>query len=294
MIKHQLGEFLRESLKLQLSEPKTLITHARSRAARFLGYEIVVLHDDRRHDRRGHRTLNGTVGLKVPVDVVHARCGPYLHGGKPFSRRERLHDTVSSVVAQYQQEFRGFAEYYRLAFNLHRLSRLEWVMKQSLTHTLAHKLRISVQAVCDRYQTTIRTAHSPRRVLQVEVGRGEGKAPLVAQWGDVSLARRENASLNDRPPRVWNTRSELLERLLADRCELCDSQVGIEVHHVRHLKDLQRRGRARRPAWVETMAARHRKTLVVCRGCHDEVHHGRSLHQRRVTAGTGEPDLSKG
>src|SRR5215470_14804956 len=37
-IKSQLGAFLREELKLDLSEPKTLITHARSQAAHFLGY----------------------------------------------------------------------------------------------------------------------------------------------------------------------------------------------------------------------------------------------------------------
>jgi group II intron reverse transcriptase/maturase len=37
-IKRQLGDFLRDELKLELSQAKTLITHARSEAARFLGY----------------------------------------------------------------------------------------------------------------------------------------------------------------------------------------------------------------------------------------------------------------
>jgi hypothetical protein len=32
--------------------------------------------------------------------------------------------------------------------------------------------------------------------------RGEGKRPLLAQWGNVSLVRRMDATLNDRPPRV--------------------------------------------------------------------------------------------
>jgi Reverse transcriptase (RNA-dependent DNA polymerase) len=39
-IKQQLRVFLQEQLKLELSEEKTLITHARSEAARFLGYQI--------------------------------------------------------------------------------------------------------------------------------------------------------------------------------------------------------------------------------------------------------------
>ena len=39
-IKQQLEVFLRDELKLELSPAKTLITHARTQAARFLGYEI--------------------------------------------------------------------------------------------------------------------------------------------------------------------------------------------------------------------------------------------------------------
>ncbi len=37
---------LRDELNLELSQSKTLITHARTGAARFLGYEITVQHAD--------------------------------------------------------------------------------------------------------------------------------------------------------------------------------------------------------------------------------------------------------
>lgn len=75
-IKARLKEFLRDNLKLTLSEEKTLITHARTQAARFLGYEIAVLNNDHKLDRRGRRTINGQIGLRVPVDVVFARNAP--------------------------------------------------------------------------------------------------------------------------------------------------------------------------------------------------------------------------
>ena len=45
-IKDQLAAFLRDELTLELSAEKTLITHARTRAARYLGYEIIVQHAD--------------------------------------------------------------------------------------------------------------------------------------------------------------------------------------------------------------------------------------------------------
>ena len=45
-IKAKLAGFLRETLRLELSQPKTLITHARSQPARFLGYDIIVQHNN--------------------------------------------------------------------------------------------------------------------------------------------------------------------------------------------------------------------------------------------------------
>jgi retron-type reverse transcriptase len=47
-IKRRLAQFLHEDLKLELSPGKTLITHARTQRARFLGYEIAVAGGDRR------------------------------------------------------------------------------------------------------------------------------------------------------------------------------------------------------------------------------------------------------
>ena len=132
-VKACIGEFLHDQLKLELSPAKTLITHGRTHPARFLGYEIMVLHADDKHDHRGHRSINAAIGLKVPADVIRAKCAPYLHHGRPIRRTERTVDTDLSIVAQFQAEFRGVAQYYKLAFNRHRLGRLKHVMEQSLT-----------------------------------------------------------------------------------------------------------------------------------------------------------------
>jgi MFS family permease len=56
--------------------------------------------------------------------------------------------------------------------------------------------------------------------------------------------------------------------------------VFVQVHHVRHLKDLQRHRGRPVPAWVEKMAARHRKTLVACHDCHVAIHAGRAARER--------------
>jgi len=288
-IKAEIGRFLRDTLKLELSEAKTLITHGRTKPARFLGYEIVVLHADDKHDHRGHRSINGQIGLKVPLDVIRAKCEPYLHHGRPIRRTERTVNSDFSIIAQYQAEFRGIAGYYQYAYNLHRLGRLKYVMQRSLVKTLARKYRIRVPRVYQRYRAILHTDRGPRKGLQVVIERDQGRKPLVAQWGGMSLARNKTriGNLYDHPKQVWNSaRSEILTRLLADTCELCGSHDGVEVHHIRHLKDLHVKGRAERPEWVRRMAAIRRKTLVVCRTCHEHIHYGESQARQRKSRTT--------
>ncbi|MBI3974659.1 MAG: hypothetical protein HY332_25570 [Chloroflexi bacterium] len=103
---------------------------------------------------------------------------------------------------------------------------------------MAAKLRISVAQVYRKYKATIATPSGPYKVLLVTVERGDKRKPLVAQWGGIPLRRQRNAVLTDQPQRIWNTKTELLERLLADTCELCGSRENVEVHHIRRLADL--------------------------------------------------------
>lgn len=287
-IKREIGTFLRENLKLELSETKTLISHARMEAARFLGYDIVVLNNNQRLDRRGHRSINGQIGLRVPSDVVKSKSARFLLHGKPIHRAELVHDSVFSIVAHYQQEFRGIVEYYRLAYNLHQLNRLKWVMERSLVQTLAHKLRISVRTIYRHYQTTLQTRNGLCVGLQVTVERGEGQKPLIANWGGISLSRNMKAVLNDSPLQIIGPRTELERRLLANTCELCGSQENVQVHHVRALKDLQKKGKTPPPYWVQIMAARQRKTLVVCQQCHMDIHAGHITQRTTIDMETLE------
>jgi hypothetical protein len=60
-IKQRLRAFLQEELKLELSEAKTLITHAKTETARFLNYEIHTIQKDTHRDQRNRRSLNGTI-----------------------------------------------------------------------------------------------------------------------------------------------------------------------------------------------------------------------------------------
>jgi group II intron reverse transcriptase/maturase len=279
-IKQQLQEFLQGTLKLELSQEKTLITHARTEAARFLGYEIVTLDADCKHDHRGQRCINGAPGLKIPTAVIRKKCSRYMRRGKPIHLTIRLQETDFSIITQYQAEYRGLVQYYLLAFNVHRLWQLHWVMELSLIKTLANKYRTSASQIRRKYRKTVDTLHGTHKVLEVVVERGAKKKPLVARFGGIELRWQKSAILDDEPREVFSVRSEVVQRLLAKHCELCGANGNCQVHHVRKLADLNQPGRNGKPLWVQRMAARRRKTLVVCQACHEAIHRERPKRHR--------------
>jgi len=289
-IKEKLREFLSKELKLELSEDKTLISHARTEPARFLGYEIGRSLENSKHDRRGHRSINGRTSLRVPRDTLRKRCDLYKKLGKPIDRAGLVNDDDFSIVDTYQKEYRGYAQYYALAQNAHTLHQLQWVTLTSLLKTLAMKHKTSVNEIAKKYQSTAKTSNGPRRCFEVRVERA-GKKPLIARFGGISLKRQRWATITDlRTTPFKPVRTDLIQRLLADSCEKCGSTQKCEVHHIRKLADLKIKGRREKPLWIQIMAARRRKTMVVCRACHMTIHAGRptQIASNRIKV-TGEP-----
>lgn len=275
IIKSEIGKFLSDKLKLELSVGKTLITNAGTKSARFLNYEIKVQNAND-YIQNGRRTANGVVGLFVPKDVIDEKCAKYMKKGKTIHRGELLQDDDFSIVAKYQSEYRGIVQYYILAQNLCWFSKLHWIMEGSLLKTLAFKHRSTMKKIKAKYQSenVDKRTGKTLKCLKVVVERKD-KRPLIAQWGGISLVHQRHAVIEDTPYQVRGGRTELLKRLLADQCELCGSTENIEVHHIRKLADLNVKGRKEKSVWAQIMATRNRKTLVVCQKCHNKIHYGR-------------------
>jgi group II intron reverse transcriptase/maturase len=271
-IKDQLAAFLRDELKLELNHDKTLITHARTRAARYLGYEIIIQHNDSKVTG-GSRSVNGTIGLRVPLDVIKAKRAPYRRHGKPWLRPVMQNLDDYDIVRTYGAEYRGVVQYYLLAADVWRLDRLRLDAETSMLKTLAAKHQSTVSKIAARYKAKIKTPHGLRTCFEAKAMR-DGKQPLVARFGGIPLKHDRGAVLADRlPDRVPYPRKELIRRLLARRCELCGNPGTVIVHQVRKLASLGKPGQGQ-PAWAALMARKRRKTLVVCHPCHDTIHHG--------------------
>jgi hypothetical protein len=193
-----------------------------------------------------------------------------------------LHDEDFTIVEKYGAEYRGMVQYYLLAHNVHRLSQLHWVMSVSLLKTLAAKHKSTVQKMATKHSAVVSTDSGQRKCIQVTVQR-EGRKSLTARFGGIPLQRQRTATLVDKSPLTVSPKNELIHRLLAEKCEHCGNVANLEVHHIRKLADLNKPGRPERSWWIRQMASRRRKTLVVCTGCHDEIHAGRATSSTRKT-----------
>ena len=269
-IKDRLARFLRETLRLELNQDKTLITHARSGAARFLGYEIIVQHANNRLTG-GRRKTNGKVALRVPLDVIKAKCAPYRQQGKPWHRPRLQNLDDYDIVRIYGAEYRGVVNYYLLAQDAWRLNTLRWNAETSMLKTLAAKHRSTVTRMATRHKAAVSTRDGQRTCFEARKKR-DGRKDLVARFGGIPLRQHRSAVIIDPAPvPVHAPPRELIHRLRRRWCELCEHGATVIVHQVARLADLRQPGPGQ-PAWAALMTRMRRKTLVVCADCHEHIH----------------------
>jgi group II intron reverse transcriptase/maturase len=279
-IRRQLGEYLERQLKLTLSLEKTFITHATDAKATFLGYEIKVTREENRITSDGRRGTNGCIALLMPQKVARAYRARFSRQGKIVHRTDLLGESDYTIVCRYQGILRGLYNYYCMAVNVGKKTRMfyvKWVLQTSLIKTLACKHKCTTSGIRCRYGARL----LDHKVLQVVVQRPD-REPLVATFGGIPFERiPEGMGCTDINPAVeWhrpaNTRSEVVRRLLTGHCELCGvKDEPVQVHHVRKLADLDQPGRRPKADWQKVMSTRQRKTLVVCAACHRAIHGGR-------------------
>jgi group II intron reverse transcriptase/maturase len=303
-IRERISTFLAATLKLELSLEKTLVTHARSEAAKFLGYEIRTAKSDDKlttslHNgvRRKVRAASGCIGLLMPRSVVTRVLNSYSLNGKVIHRNELVDDTDYTIVSRYQSVMRGMYNFYSMATNVsNRMGRINGILRTSLLKTLARKHQCRRSHILKKYRGR---DIDNRSIIRVVIER-EQKKPLIAIFGGIPFTRQPNGiGIGEYSHKIeWHrpatSRTEVVQRLLAGHCELCGREdVPLSAHHVRKLADLKRKGRS--PArWQQIMSARKRKTLMVCTDCHRAIHSGR--HDGAKLTGrknTGEPDAVK-
>ena len=272
-VKVKLTEFIRDTLKMELSQEKTLITHS-SECARFLSYDVRVRHDQqvKPWKKCKQRTMNNTVELLIPLqdkiekflfarDAVRQRAD----NGKlePVARLSLLRHTDLEIVTIFDAELRGLCNYYFLASNYRSLNYFSYLMEYSCLKTLAGKHKCKLSKIYNKYRVG-----KKRWGIPYETKSGS-KVRCLTKFNEIEGKTCEDIQ----PvviPMITKGRTTFDARLKAKKCELCGAtDVKLEIHHVNKVKNLK----GKKP-WEQVMIAKRRKTLAVCHDCHVKIHHG--------------------
>lgn len=275
-IKEDIKSFLSESLALELSEEKTLITHT-GKSAKFLGYEITVTRNNhQRRDVQGRlrRTYGKRVRLNVSMATLRDKLLEYgameikLRNGKeiwkPKCRSGLIFNDDLEILDRYNRETVGFCNYYLIANNCVVLHNFRYIMEYSMYKTFAGK-----------YRSTVRKINKKYRLSKLFTVKYEQKGVIKSRtFYKTSFKRRTtafNGSCDIEPYSIADvSRTNLTDRLKAEKCELCGATGKLIMHHVRNLKDLKEK-----ESWKRLMSARKRKTIALCPSCHRLRHLGK-------------------
>ena len=271
--KAKLTEFIRVTLKMELSQEKTLITHS-SKCARFLGYDVRVRRDQqvKPWKKCKQRTMNNTVELLIPLqDKIEkflfakgaVRQRPDDGKLEPVARLPLLRHTNLEIVMIFDAELRGLCNYYFLASNYRSLNYFSYLMEYSCLKTLAGKHKCKLSKIYDKYRVG-----KKRWGIPYETKSGS-KVRCLTKFNEIVGKTCEDIH----PvviPMITKGRTTFDARLKAKICELCGAtEVKLEIHHVNKVKNLK----GKKP-WEQIMIAKRRKTLAVCHDCHIRIYHG--------------------
>ncbi len=272
-IKADITQFMREQLKLELSDEKTLITHAQDKA-KFLGYEIFIRKSDavkRNKDGVLKRDFNGAVVLTLNSAVIQKKLTEYnalevrnIDGKDIWWSKPRRYMTPmkpEDILAQYNAEIRGLYNYYSLAANVSKeCASFAFIMKMSMFKTLGWKLNTSARKVRQKYQK------DKDFVIPYNDAKGKQKYRVFYNEGFKKRNAQFDVDYDKLPQTMYVPYPSLVERLKDGRCELCGKDGKVVMHHVRTLTKLKGNNE-----WEKLMLQRHRKTLVVCEDCNSMI-----------------------
>jgi len=283
-IKGRISEFMRDKLHLELNAEKTKITNLSDERVRFLGYEISKSQENTKQvvDSIGRkkRSVNGTIQLLVPGEVIWEKLKPFRKRGKSCHYAARVNLPVMDIINLYNAEIRGLYNYYCLATDVSKkLATFKFYHYYSMVKTIARKEKTTVPKVFKKYGINVprKVGTGTIRVIGIKYNTKSGMNTMLYLNDSLKMVKKPLDEVSDQFGQGFSG-GQLMKRFNANVCELCCTETkNLQIHHVRKLKDVVKKYRKRGasvPYSVQMMAVIKRKTLVVCHECHVKIHNG--------------------
>uniref|UniRef100_UPI00237ABB70 hypothetical protein n=1 Tax=Schizosaccharomyces osmophilus TaxID=2545709 RepID=UPI00237ABB70 len=279
------------SLGLSLNMDKTKITNATMDKAYYLGYYIKTTPDEKKPIVISHRKVDDKVVnkrsrnttrpiLMAPTAEIVQKLvekGYAKHGklGIPTRVGRLIHEDHRTILQHYLSLGSGLCNYYRLAQNYTTFkARIAYILYYSCVLTLASKLKLKTKKkVINKlgYSLTTYKTVDNKKVKDVEFNpKSFDQIKRIAEHKDF----KNITSIND-PFEFINSMIYRLPRskaILESPCFICNSKVDVEMHHVKHLRKINKNNGA--DYLTRRMINMNRKQIPLCQSCHSKVHSG--------------------
>ena len=275
-VKEAVRLFLSESLRLELSEEKTKVTHS-SEKVRYLGYDFSVSRSKQTKRTKTGDMKNpwyGKVNLYMPKEKwikkamdkgaiqVKRDKATGRETWRPMPRKELMNLNDAEIVARFNSEIRGLYNFYCIAENVSVLHEYYYMARYSMLKTLAGKHR--------KYVSEIKKKYMRNGVLAIPYETKAGWKKCEFYHNGFKKLDRGYDNVSDLLPtyRKYDGRFTLINRIKAGKCEICGAEnTSVYMHHVRALKQLTGKDKYERK-----MLEIHRKSLALCPDCFNELH----------------------
>lgn len=276
-VKSDIGVYLRDTLRLTLSDKKTKVTHS-SEPVRYLGYDFSITRDNSyKRNSKGllQRLWSHRVKLTMPREKWFGKLLEYgafkikkdENGNERWKTVHRgylMNSQDIEIISKFNSEIRGIYNYYRLAQNVSTLDKFAHIMKKSMYKTFAGKYRTTVSKIKKKYMQD--------GIFGVDYPTKAGIKRCELYHDGFKRVKDDMLAFVDVLPqyRKYQKKNDLAIRLKRKVCELCgESAEDIQMYHVRRMKDL----RNELPSELLMMKMK-RKSLALCPACFLQVKAG--------------------
>jgi len=273
-IKEEVEDFLQTHLKQELDPKKTEIINLRAGKVSFLGYEIFLPRNKKlvKYKKEGGkqtvRRQTPTLRFQLPVDRIIKRLKErgYVtqmnNKWRPISKSgyTPLEDEI--IVRHFQSVWRGLLNFYSGSTNWSHLQYIHYLLHMSCAMTLAHRHRSSSNKIFKKHGKRLeiwdKTGDTPKVITYF---------PYKTSWKIGERKWQTSKKFRD-PFTIYANR--VSKSCLNKECCICKETIGIEMHHVKHV----RKKGYRYKGFHAEMALLNRKQIPLCRNCHMAVHRG--------------------
>lgn len=276
--------FVEDRLSLKFNPDKG-ITKYTNAPVKFLGYSIAAPHLKGINKPIENITLGGKnimrrkkIRIRVFMDlqkvlkrmeargIIRKRTSHKNRSEQVFRGRyigNLINLDHADIIRHYNSIIRGIYNYYDFTGNRNDVLYSIWLVKESCALTLAMKYKVGTMSKIFR-------KFGPDLACEINTGKEVKTVSLIRTIDLVKgeLKHTKNPNPVNNLEKQWN--AKFTKTNLNKICIICGESSGVEMHHVRHIKDLSKNSKL--DFFTRQMRAINRKQIPLCKSHHIGLH----------------------